>query len=278
MPLLSKGQDLPYRGKMYRYLALIVLPLVFHAQALPDPIICEDTLDGSPPFNSNDVPCLLRCGVPIAVPTGSLLPGSVNETDIPYCQLNCVHTNASPSQSAVAPDCYQGCRVMNQGTPENVGWCMYWCVDGFTDLVESTACVPSLEYGSLVTSTEGGVTVTFRPFTQPPEWQSWYQTQTVLPKSGVSGQGVTAPSPSPTITAPPSSTTASAASSSGGSPSTQETQSPTSLGDAESVVSAGTQELSNSSPTTTGAASRLCQGNLLGYLGAVGCLIVVALI
>ena len=136
--------------------------MALHAEAIPDPIICEDTLDGSPPFNSNDVPCLLGCGVPVAYPTGSLLPGSVNETDIPYCQLNCVRENASPSQSAVAPDCYQRCRVRNQATPENVGWCMYWCIDGFADLVESTACVPSLEYGSLVTSTVGSMTITLR--------------------------------------------------------------------------------------------------------------------
>lgn len=92
-------------------------------QAIPDPIICEDTLDGSPPFDSRDVPCILGCGVPVAIATGSLLPGSVNETDIPYCQLNCVHDDATPAQSAAAPDCRRSCQVMNQATPENIGVC-----------------------------------------------------------------------------------------------------------------------------------------------------------
>lgn len=130
--------------------------------AIPDPIICEDTLDGSPPFNSNKVPCLLGCGVPVAVATGSLLPGSVNETDIPYCQLNCVQDDPLPAMSSAAPTCYDACKVRNQATPENVGWCMFWCVEGWADLVRSTACVPSLEYGSLVTTVVGRVTVTER--------------------------------------------------------------------------------------------------------------------
>ncbi|KAI0129248.1 hypothetical protein F4776DRAFT_161868 [Hypoxylon sp. NC0597] len=264
---------------MYRHLELIALALALAlpTQAIPDPIICEDTLDGSPPFNSNDVPCLLGCGVPVAVPTGSLLPGSVNETDIPYCQLNCVHDDATPSQSAVAPDCYQRCRVMNQATPENIGWCMYWCVDGYTDLVESTACVPSLVYGSLVTSTIGSATVTYRPFTQPPEWQSWYLTQTVLPRTGINGQGVAAPTPGPAITAPPSSTAASSVPSGDGQVA-QQTQPPTSVVDAESVVGTETQGQSNVSPTPTGAASRLSRVNLVQHLSVIGCLILVALI
>ncbi|XXH00237.1 galactose metabolism- protein [Hypoxylon texense] len=129
--------------------------------AIPDPIICEDSLDGtSPPFDSRDVPCLLGCGVPVAVATGSLLPGSVNETDIPYCQLSCVRDDATPAQSAAAPGCRASCGVMNQGTPENIGWCMYWCVDGYSDLVETTACVPSLTYGDEVTTTDGSWTIT----------------------------------------------------------------------------------------------------------------------
>ncbi|OTA92311.1 hypothetical protein M434DRAFT_31978 [Hypoxylon sp. CO27-5] len=220
---------------MYRRLKLITLALALPAHAIPDPIICEDTLDGSPPFNSNDVPCLLGCGVPVAVPTGTLLPGSVNVTDIPYCQLNCVHDDATPSQSAAAPDCYQSCRVRNQATPENIGWCMYcW-----------------------VTSTIGSRTVTFRPFTQPPEWQSC-----------------------PAITAPPSasSTPALGASSSEGSLVTQEAQVPTSLADAESAVGTGTQGQSSVSPTPTGAGSRLSRMNLMRHLSAIGCLIMVVLI
>ncbi|KAI4865355.1 hypothetical protein F4820DRAFT_300911 [Hypoxylon rubiginosum] len=145
---------------------LLLLSSPRGAHAVPDPIICEDTLDGtSPPFDSRDVPCLLGCGAPLAVATGSLLPGSVNETDIPYCQLNCVHESATPEQSAAAAGCRGSCGVMNQGTPENIGWCMYWCVDGYSDLVETTACVPSLTYGAEVTTTQGGWTVTVY---QPP--------------------------------------------------------------------------------------------------------------
>lgn len=156
------------------HLSIIALALRFGAYAqkpLPDPIICEDTLDGSPPFRANQVPCLLGCGVPVAVATGSLLPGSVNTTDIPYCQLDCVRGpgggqrgGASAQESAAAPDCYQKCQVMNQGTPENQGWCMRWCVAGFGDLVQSTKCVPSLVWGDYVTTTGhyDGKTVSFR--------------------------------------------------------------------------------------------------------------------
>lgn len=88
----------------------------------------------------------------------SLLPGGVNETDIPYCQLDCLRDDATPSQSAAAPDCYRRCRVMNQATPENI---------------------------LLVRSRVYGVFNDVAGFTQPPEWQSWYPTQTVLPKTVV---------------------------------------------------------------------------------------------
>ncbi|KAI1398149.1 hypothetical protein F4819DRAFT_46188 [Hypoxylon fuscum] len=64
-------------------------------------------------------------------------------------------------------------------------------------------------------------------FTQPPEWQSWYRTQTVLPKSGNAGVAST-PSPtstsSPTITVFSSTVYASTTSSTGSQP-TQETNS-----------------------------------------------------
>ncbi|KAL1868035.1 hypothetical protein VTK73DRAFT_3882 [Phialemonium thermophilum] len=126
------------------------------AQTLPTPVICEDSLDGQAPFDANNVPCLLGCGLPVARATGSLLPGSVNETEIPYCQLNCVRKEATPQQSAAAPGCYQSCKAHNQATPENIGWCMYWCVDGLGDLVASTSCVPSLEFGQSATTTVDG--------------------------------------------------------------------------------------------------------------------------
>ncbi|KAI1846218.1 hypothetical protein JX265_010595 [Neoarthrinium moseri] len=153
-------------------------------QTLPSPAICEDTIDGSPPFSSNDTPCLLRCSDPVAAPTGTLLPGMVNVTNIPYCQLNCVRRDASPAQSALAPDCLGRCQARNQGTPENAGWCMYWCVAGYGDLVAATACVPSLEYGEPVTSYDGPRAITYRPFTQASEWRSWYETQTLMSRTG----------------------------------------------------------------------------------------------
>jgi hypothetical protein len=128
---------------------------------LPTPVICDDSLGNQPPFNSNNVPCLLGCGGQITIPTGSLLPGSVNLTEIPYCQLNCVRKDATPAQSSAAPGCYESCKAHNQATPDNIGWCMYWCVDGLGDLVASTSCVPQLEYGQTVTTIIDGHTFTY---------------------------------------------------------------------------------------------------------------------
>ncbi|KAI2473791.1 hypothetical protein F4781DRAFT_427026 [Annulohypoxylon bovei var. microspora] len=273
-------------------LTALASSLIAPALAIPDPIICEDTLDGSPPFNSNDVPCLLGCGAPLAVATGSLLPGSVNETDIPYCQLNCVHEDATPAQSSAAPGCYDRCHVLNQATPENIGWCMFWCVEGFTDLVTSTACVPSLEYDTLVTTTIGGVVVIERPFTEPPEWASWYLTQTVISRTGV----VTA-SPGLSVTVAPSSTAAFTApfrvSSASGSEPVQETQTSGSTADAESAVDTTTEgqsavpatteeqdvaptsaeEQSVVSSTAAEAEGCVVGESLLGVLGVVGVLV-----
>jgi hypothetical protein len=132
------------------------------AQTLPNPLICEDSLNNLPPYSSDDVPCLLGCGAPVTVPTGTLLPGSVNITDIPYCQLNCVHKNATPAQSALAADCHDRCSKLNSRTPDNIGWCLYWCVDQLGDLVASTTCVPNQEFGDLETTTIDGVRETLR--------------------------------------------------------------------------------------------------------------------
>ncbi|KAJ7929108.1 hypothetical protein B0H13DRAFT_2652629 [Mycena leptocephala] len=144
-----------------RPLTLSALSLLFLSAAaqssVPDPLICEDTIDGKPPFQSIDIPCIVGCDCTIFHATLSFLPGSINTTCIPYCNLDCVQNNF---------------------LPENVGWCMYWCVDGYTDLVTSTKCIPSLSYGAPTTSVFDGITVTLAPFTNPPEWQSWYQTQT----------------------------------------------------------------------------------------------------
>ncbi|KAI0379988.1 hypothetical protein F5Y04DRAFT_111908 [Hypomontagnella monticulosa] len=260
--------------------------------SLPDPIICEDTLDGSPPFRANQVPCLIGCGVPVAVPTGSLLPGSVNATDIPYCQLDCVRGagggergGATPEQSAVAPECYGRCQVMNQGTPENQGWCMYWCVAGFGDVVESTKCVPSLVWGDYVTTTDHGRTLSFRPFTQPTAWQSWYQTQTVLPVTptpGSGGQGTvpTATSNHP-ITAAPSSSGPSFSAPFRVSSEDPKTETSVSTADAEQAQSTGSGEGVTSptpTPTPPNAAGRLSTGVLLQVFSSVGVWVIISLI
>ncbi|KAH8666561.1 hypothetical protein BX600DRAFT_461990 [Xylariales sp. PMI_506] len=193
-------------------IALHLAAQAAHSQTLPDPAICEDSIDGQPPFNSNDVPCLLGCGSQITQATGSLLPGSVNLTEIPYCQLDCVRSGASPAQSSAAPGCYAGCKLKNQATPENIGWCMYWCVDGYADLVTTTACVPSLEYVPVATSLVGSdLTVTIDVFSQPSAWLSWYQTQTVISRTGDFAATIT-PAATTTKTSPtttgPSSTAA----------------------------------------------------------------------
>jgi hypothetical protein len=127
---------------------------------VPDPLICEDTIDGKPPFQSIDIPCIVGCDCTIFHATLSFLPGSINTTCIPYCNLDCVRKDPTPAQSALAPDCWNRCKVQNNFLPENVGWCMYWCVDGYTDLVTSTKCIPSLSYGAPTTSVFDGITVT----------------------------------------------------------------------------------------------------------------------
>ena len=133
--------------------------------AIQSPLICEDTISGFPPFHGADTPCLLECGTPLPIATGGLLPGSVNTTAIPYCELDCVHTDATPAQSSAAPACNQQCRQANSGTPEQLGWCMYWCVQGgsIASLVVSTTCVPSLQLSPVLTSTvNSDLTVTIK--------------------------------------------------------------------------------------------------------------------
>ncbi|KAJ7668555.1 hypothetical protein DFH06DRAFT_1321797 [Mycena polygramma] len=172
-----------------RTLAAATLSLLFLSAAaqVPDPLICEDSIDGKPPFQSNAIPCLVGCDCQITQATLSFLPGSINTTCIPYCNLDCVRKNPTPAQSALAPNCWERCKVQNHAIPEEVGWCMYWCVDGYTDLVTSTSCVPSLSYGAPTASVIDGHTVTVAPFTNPPEWQSWFQTQTVIPRTSNPG-------------------------------------------------------------------------------------------
>ncbi|KAK7064175.1 hypothetical protein R3P38DRAFT_28465 [Favolaschia claudopus] len=165
--------------------------------SVPDPLICEDSIDGKPPFQEIAAPCLLGCDCVFVKPTGGFLPGQVNTTCIPYCNLDCVHTDATPSQSALAPSCWDRCQVQ-RATPENTGWCMYWCVEGYTDLVTSATCIPSLTFGLPETTVFGGLTETFRPFSVAAEWQSWYLTQTVIPRTAnAGGQPTALPSVAP---------------------------------------------------------------------------------
>ncbi|KAI0119628.1 hypothetical protein F4814DRAFT_412782 [Daldinia grandis] len=207
---------------MNRYLTLsfVAASALALAQEIPDPLICEDTLDGSPPFQADSVPCLLRC--------------------------------------------------------QDVRWCMYWCADGLGDIVEATACVPSLEFGAVSTAVEDGGTVTFRPVSQGLEWRSWYETQTVMPATSSSSHTFTAP-----YRVTPASLSQSTSSQGG-----QVTQMPTlgsgSVVSTESAQSTRTETETETetggeavaSPTSTAAAGHLSQAGLLGILGVVGCLIV----
>ncbi|KAH7358776.1 hypothetical protein B0T11DRAFT_319783 [Plectosphaerella cucumerina] len=177
-------RQLSVSSRAWPSILLPLFPLLVASQdldSIPSPLICRDTLNGDPPFRHNDIPCLLRCYDPVSVPTGDLLPGMINATAIPYCQLDCVHHDATPEQSARAPDCNAGCETSNAMGPENMGWCMFWCVDGFSDIVHSTTCVPSLVYGDPTpTEIQPGFTVTRQMFTQPPEYVAWLETQTIL--------------------------------------------------------------------------------------------------
>jgi len=125
------------------------------------PLICEDAIDGLPPFNQNTIPCFLGCDPPRAVATLSFLPGTVNTTDIPYCHARCVRPGLSDEQLALAPGCSGACQWQWKGTAENYGWCLYWCLGGRAGVVESTTCIGSLQYGPAQTTIIGGQTVTY---------------------------------------------------------------------------------------------------------------------
>ncbi|KAI1662962.1 hypothetical protein F4813DRAFT_342511, partial [Daldinia decipiens] len=45
---------------MNKYLTLSLTVASALAQKIPDPLVCEDTPDGLPPFKADSVPCLLR--------------------------------------------------------------------------------------------------------------------------------------------------------------------------------------------------------------------------
>ncbi|KAI0849919.1 hypothetical protein F5Y00DRAFT_268694 [Daldinia vernicosa] len=52
---------------MKKYLTLILTAASALAQKIPDPLLCEDTLDVSPPFQTDSVPRLLACEAPVVV-------------------------------------------------------------------------------------------------------------------------------------------------------------------------------------------------------------------
>ncbi|GAB7356615.1 hypothetical protein MBLNU459_g7337t1 [Dothideomycetes sp. NU459] len=133
---------------------LLFLPLGLAQSSILE---CEQSLNGEPAFNGNTVPCIIGCGEGVTIATGSLLPGSINETETPYCQLDCVRKAATPAQSAAAPACSNTCQWQYKGTPENYAWCMYWCVDGLSGFVSSSTCVPMYEYVTSTVTLDGSV-------------------------------------------------------------------------------------------------------------------------
>ncbi|KAL2828313.1 hypothetical protein BJY01DRAFT_132783 [Aspergillus pseudoustus] len=138
-------------------LALVSLPLV----ALLTPTLalnCDAPLPGTQntTYSSNATPCLLRCHDSVTIATGTLLPGMLNSTAIPYCYLDCVHTDTTPAQSALAPECSSTCEDSGHaGNIEVLGWCVYWCVDGYADEVKTSSCVPRYAFEPVTTVVDG---------------------------------------------------------------------------------------------------------------------------
>ncbi|KAL3456475.1 hypothetical protein BJX64DRAFT_294025, partial [Aspergillus heterothallicus] len=133
---------------------LLALTLPYQTTALN----CDAPLPGTQntTYTSNSTPCLLRCNDPVAIATGTLLPGMLNSTAVPYCYLDCVHSDATPAQSALAPGCSSTCEESGHaGNVEVLGWCVYWCVDGYGDEVASEMCVPRYAYEPVTTVVDG---------------------------------------------------------------------------------------------------------------------------
>jgi hypothetical protein len=71
-----------------------------------------------------------------------------------------VHSDATPAQSALAPECSSACEGSGHaGNIEVLGWCVYWCVDGFQEEVLGIECVPRWAYVP-ITTVVGGRTET----------------------------------------------------------------------------------------------------------------------
>lgn len=137
--------------------SLLTLAIAILTRAQKQAPICEDSIDSQPPFNNNVIPCLLGCPAALTMATGGLLPGSINATDTPYCRLRCVRPDFTPAEFAAAPACNERCERTNSATPDQMGWCMYWCVEGgeIESMVVSTTCVPSLQRTPVSTLTIG---------------------------------------------------------------------------------------------------------------------------
>jgi hypothetical protein len=136
---------------------VLSLPLIFLSPTA-HALNCDAPLPGTnnTTYTSNATPCLLRCHDPVDIATGTLLPGSMNSTAVPYCYLDCVHSDATPSQSALAPECSSACEGSGYaGNIEVLGWCVYWCVDGYEEEVLSTECVPRYAYVPVTTVVDG---------------------------------------------------------------------------------------------------------------------------
>lgn len=134
---------------------LLVAAAATAVQSQSSVFTCEQSLNGQPPFEmgSNIIAAISGCVEPTYNVPG-LAPGSINATDIPYCQIRNIRTNVTAAQLALAPSCMNNCEFQNKGTPEQYAWCMYWCVDG-EDLVLSTTCVPEYEYKTITTVLAG---------------------------------------------------------------------------------------------------------------------------
>jgi len=131
-------------------------------------------------LQSIDVPCILGCDCVTVKPTGASLPGEVNTTCLAYCNLDCVRKDATPAQLALAPSCWNICQAQH-ATLEKTGWCMYCCVDGYSDLVTSTPPAPGEPTNTMIDGHSG----TLDPAKDAVAWRSWYRSQTAMPMTSI---------------------------------------------------------------------------------------------
>jgi len=146
---------MPHRSGLMWALPIISLTSILltsiEAQSSTRPLRCEDPINNEPAFHFS--PATLACvssgctqpnipGTPNYNP--SIAPLAYNATDVPYCTARCLRPDATSQQLAQAPGCYDYCNSHDAGTPEQQAWCVYWCVDGMRDMVESATCEPEI--------------------------------------------------------------------------------------------------------------------------------------